>query len=397
MSTLKVDEAMQLVLHFYSENGYCKHRVSSAKRFLLKLGEYLFLRTFSHDMESIETLIRKQDLPYNAACDLRHFASMVFCAMATGTIDSSYVRAPKKPCLQSSEYVSELERYVLLLQKQGKASSTVNFEIWANRGLLTYLESIGIIRFADISTYHLLNYQKLRLSTYAQSTVQATIYRIRHFLRFLILEDKVKPTLLACIGSKVMQKEQVTTILTERQRLALMNLPKPTVVKEARENAVILCALRLGLRRSDIYKLKLTEIDWRRQKISLVQKKTRKPLVLPLLQDVGSAIADYILHFRPDCPSAFVFISLTAPYRAITGKDILEQRLESPPVAKGYHILRRTCATYLLNNGIGALTIMNILGQQDPSSLDCYLSLDKSRMGQNSLGLGAIGLPEVLS
>jgi integrase len=155
--------------------------------------------------------------------------------------------------------------------------------------------------------------------------------------------------------------------------------------------------LRLGLRKSDIYKLKLAEIDWERQRISLVQKKTRQPLVLPLPQDVGNAIADYILNFRPDCPSAFVFIALRAPYGAITGADVIEQKLESSPASKGYHILRRTCASYLLNNGIGAQSIINILGHQDMSSLDCYLSLDKSKMQQTSLGLAAVGFPEVLS
>ena len=149
-------------------------------------------------MEGIETFIRQQGLPYNAACDLRHFASKVFGAMASGTIDCSNARAPRPPSLSSVEYVSELGCYVSLLKKQGKARSTVNFEIWANRGLLVYLESIGITRFADISTMHLLNYQKLKLPSYAQSAAQAIIYRIRHFLKYLILEDKVSPTLLSC-------------------------------------------------------------------------------------------------------------------------------------------------------------------------------------------------------
>lgn len=397
MSTLRVNEAMKLILQFYSENGYSKARFSDAINTLLQLEEVLSLGTFSHDMEGIEAFIRQQELPYYAACDLRHFSSMVFCAIATGTIASPFIRAPKASCIHSCEYISELECYVSLLRKQGKARSTVNFEIWANRELLAYLESIGITRFNDISTIHLLNYQKLKIPRFAQSTAQATIYRIRHFIKYLILEDKVSPTLLPCIQSKVMQKEHVTSILTEEQRLTLMNLSKPTTVKEARDNAVILLALRLGLRKSDIYRLKLTEIDWERQRISLVQQKTRQPLVLPLPQDAGNAIADYILNFRPDCPSAFVFISLRAPYGAIGGKDILEQRFESPPVSKGYHILRKTCASYLLNNGIGAQTIMNVLGQKDLSSLDCYLSLDKNRMEQTSLGLAAVGLPEVLS
>jgi integrase len=397
MSTLRLEEAIQLVLRYYSESGYSKVRFSQAKKVLSQLDEALSLGTFSHDMEGIETFIRQQGLPYNAACDLRHFASKVFGAMASGTIDCSNVRTPRLPSLRSFEYVSELERYVSLLKKQGKARSTVYFEIWANRELLVYLESMGIIRFADISTIHLLNYQKLRISSYARSTGQASMYRIRHFLKYLILEDKVSPTLLPCMQSMVMQKESVTTILTDTQRHTLMNLPEPTTAREARDKAVILCALRLGLRKSDIYGMKLSEIDWGRQRISLVQKKTRQPLVLPLPQEVGNAIADYILNFRPECPSPFVFISLYAPYRPIKGVSLLEKKLESPPASKGYHILRRTCATSLLNNGIGAQAIINVLGHQDPSSLDRYLSLDKNRMGENSLGLGPIGLPEVLS
>lgn len=397
MSTLRLDEALQLVLRYYSKNGYSEDRLYAAKNTLSKLEKALSQETFNHDMEGIEAFIIQQDLPYYASCDLRHCASMVFAAMATGTVSSTNVMTPRSPYLNSLEYKSELGNYATLLRKQGKARSTVKFEVWANRELLAYLESIGITKLTDISTVHLLNYQKLRIPTYAPSTGQAVIYRIRHFLKYLILDDKVSPTLLSCMQSKVLQKEHVTTILTEEQRLTLMNLPPSTTVKEARDNAVIFCALRLGLRKSDIYSMKLTEIDWGNQRISLVQKKTREPLVLPLPQDVGNAIANYILYFRPECPSTFLFVALRAPYRAIIGNDIIEEKLESPLPSKGYHILRRTCATYLSNNGIGVLTIMNVLGQQDLSSMDCYLNLDKSLMEQNSLSLHLVGLPEVLS
>jgi len=396
MSTLKLNEAMQLVLRYYSENGYSKARKSEAEKTLLKLKEVLSLGIYHHNMEGIETFIGQQDLSYSLGCDFRHFACMVFCAMETGAFNNSNVRRPRPAYINSVEFILELECYISLLKKQGRAPSTVGFEMWANRELLVYLESIGITRFADISTVHLLNYQKLKISSYAQSTGKAIVYRIRHFLKYLILEEKVNPLLLPCMKSKLMQKESIPTILTEEQRLTLMNLPKAKRAKEARDKAIILCGLRLGLRKSDIYKLKLTEIDWKEQKISLVQKKTHIPLVLPLPKDVGNAIADYILHFRPECSLPFVFISVNGPYKAITGDDLIKHKFINPPLITGYHILRRTCATYYLNNGIGTLTIMNILGQQDLSSMDCYLSLDKSKMTQNSLRLGVIGLPEVL-
>jgi hypothetical protein len=296
MSTLKIKKAIQLVFQYYSENGYSKASKSNAEKMLSKVHKLLSLG-ICKDMEEIELFIRQQNLSYNAGCDLRHFAFLVFCAMKTGTFNNSNVRTPRPSYLNSPEYISELECYITLLKKQGRAPSTVGLEMWANRELLVYLESIGITRFVSISTNHLLNYQKLKISSYAQSTGKAVVYRIRHFIKYLILEEKINPLLLPCIQSKLMQKESVPTILTEKQRLTLMNLPKAKTAKEARDKAIILCALRLGLRKSDIYKLELTEIDWKGQKISLVQKKTHIALVLPLPKDVGNAIADYILNF----------------------------------------------------------------------------------------------------
>jgi site-specific recombinase XerD len=396
MSKLKTKEAMQLVFHYYSENGYSKASKSNAEKMLSKLDKLLSLG-ICKDMEEIEIFILQQNLSYNAGCEMRHFAYMVFCAMETGSFSNSNVKKPKPSYIKSIEYISELECYISLLNKQGRAPSTVGFEMWANRELLIYLESIGITRFADILPVHLINYQKLKISSYSQSTGKAVVYRIRHFIKYLILEEKINPLLLSCMESKLMQKESVPTILTEEQRLILMNLPKAITAKEARDKAIILCALRLGLRKSDIYKLKLAEIDWTEQRISLVQKKTHIALVLPLPKDVGNAIADYILHFRAKSSSLpFVFLSVYGPYKSITGDDLIKQKFIDPPLITGYHILRRTCATYLLNQGVGALTIMNILGQQNLSSMDCYLSLDSSQMLQTSLRLGVIGLPEVL-
>jgi len=397
MCTLTFDEAKRLVLCHYSENGYSKNRWYRVKSILKRLDELLSPRGPVHGMEGIEAFIRQRGLPYGTACDFRRLASMIFTAMETGTVNSDNIRAFKAHSLRSSEFRFQLGNYISLQIKQGKAPSTIHFEEWANRGMLVYLESMGVTKFSDILPMHLLNYQKLKIPSFTQSTGQGMIYRIRHFLEYLILEGKVHPTLLPCIQSRIMQREQVVSVLSEQQRLTLMSMPKPITVKEAREKAVILCALRLGLRRSDIYKLKLEEIDWERQRISLVQRKTRQPLVLPLPQEVGETIADYILHFRPECKSEFVFLSLRAPYGAIKGNDVIAKRLDDPPASKGYHILRRTCATYLMNNGIGAQTIMNILGQQSPSSLNCYLNLDKGMMEQNSLRLDIVGLPEVLS
>lgn len=62
---------------------------------------------------------------------------------------------------------------------------------------------------------------------------------------------------------------------------------------------MLLLVIRLGLRTSDIHSLKLTDFDWTNRKIRIVQTKTREPLELPLLEDVGWAVIDYLKNGRP--------------------------------------------------------------------------------------------------
>src|SRR5258707_1993013 len=71
---------------------------------------------------------------------------------------------------------------------------------------------------------------------------------------------------------------------------------------------MILMTARLGLRISDLRQLELGDLDWRAKTITIVQHKTGRPLNLPLLDDVGRAIIDYVRHGRPRtaCPKVFI-------------------------------------------------------------------------------------------
>ncbi len=62
---------------------------------------------------------------------------------------------------------------------------------------------------------------------------------------------------------------------------------------------VIMLGTVLGLRACDITALKLSDIDWLHGEIKIIQSKTANPVVLPLTQDVGEALMDYILYLFP--------------------------------------------------------------------------------------------------
>lgn len=59
---------------------------------------------------------------------------------------------------------------------------------------------------------------------------------------------------------------------------------------------MILLALRLGVRCSDVASLKFSNINWQNDTITFIQHKTKVSVTLPLLTDVGNALMDYILN-----------------------------------------------------------------------------------------------------
>jgi len=300
----------------------------------------------------------------------------------------------------TQEFFNILAVYLEFQRKLGKAERTVANERNSNSRLLCHLEQIGITRFKDIQITDLQGYLSGHIPSLARSTAQATIYRNRRFARFLVRNGYASTNLLPVFDYRVAIPKHIVTTLTEGQANQIYSTPRAKTTMEARSHAVLLCCLVLGLRRSDAYKLKLSEIDWKHEKVHIIQKKTRVPLTLPLPKNVGSAIATYIMHFRPAVSSEYVFLATRAPYSRIVGnstalRDCLADN-QDQLTCGGYHILRRTCASYLLANGTDTHCIMNLLGQTSLDSLDCYLCLDEPNMALSPLDTSSLGLPEVL-
>ena len=66
-----------------------------------------------------------------------------------------------------------------------------------------------------------------------------------------------------------------------------------------RDYAILLLVTKLGLRVGDIRALCLGDIDWENSRLSFIQSKTQKRVDLPLPDDVGWAIIDYLKYGRP--------------------------------------------------------------------------------------------------
>ena len=156
--------------------------------------------------------------------------------------------------------------------------------------------------------------------------------------------------------SGFVQRGSVAAYISEKNQTELV---AQLDEESKRTKAIILLALRLGLRDCDICSLTFREIDWQHDKIRLVQKKTGEPLILPLLLDVGNALMDYILNERPkrDDHYHYIFLRKQAPYNKLSSvypicSEIID-RMEIKPVngtATGIHLFRYSVGKYRFSN-----------------------------------------------
>ena len=125
--------------------------------------------------------------------------------------------------------------------------------------------------------------------------------------------------------------------------------------------------------------------------IHLIQHKTNRELIIPLLPVVGNAIADYILNGRPESDESYVFLSHGR--RSIgepmgTGTIIGRMRIylnESGVKKHGFdgkdfHALRKTFATNLLVSGTPLESVASALGDAGVQAAKPYLALDDDNL-----------------
>jgi site-specific recombinase XerD len=183
---------------------------------------------------------------------------------------------------------------------------------------------------------------------------------------------------------KNIRRQRLPHTFTNDEIQRLLSVVDKNNPRGKRDYAMLLTTVRLGLRSGDVRTLSLQSIDWSNKTIAIVQQKTGKYLELPLPDDVGWAIIDYMKNGRPICDNDAVFVSHMTPYpilNPISGnlvaKYMRQAGIKTPPNRiKGMHTLRHSLATGMLAEGVPLPTISSVLGHADITSTESYLRVD---------------------
>lgn len=255
------------------------------------------------------------------------------------------------------------------------------------RGVLSrfgdYLLNRGVHVFREVECQHLNAYVET-LAGYGRNTVSFHISYLNRLMKYALQQGYHTQDLSAVMPCvKYGQSKRLPAVFTEDEiKRILENVNTDSPVGK-RNYAIILLLARLGIRISDILNLQFDSIDWERKRIFVQQQKTGTQLELPLLEDVGWAIIDYLQNARPKTSCPNIFVCHNPPFDRIhswLAKDISRAvqkagiRLPRGKTA-GTHIFRHSLATNLLNQGVGIDEIAQTLGHTSEESTEAYISL----------------------
>jgi integrase/recombinase XerC len=164
------------------------------------------------------------------------------------------------------------------------------------------------------------------------------------------------------------------------------SLPSPR-----RGYAMVRCALDMGLRCSEVAKLRLADIDWRNGTVTLRRTKSRREDILPLPALAGRALADYLRYERPQTTNPAVFVRRQAPRDQPIGVDAVRGVIRDAYRRIGLthgrtHALRHTVASRLLDRGGSLKELADVLRHRSLNTSLIYAKLDQPR-------LAAVALP----
>lgn len=294
-------------------------------------------------------------------------------------------RRPEKP-LVPDQFRGLHDGYLESLRGRGLAERTVARVGATVRGLLAYLDKLGIADAGSILPRHVLAYAE-SLNGHATSTRAGDLRRMRAFLSYAEGEiglDGRLSALFPVICSDV--DDVLPSVYSPGEVAAIIaaarNAEGPTA---KRDLAFMMLASVVGMRAGDIKGLTFGQVSWSERSVSFSQQKTGKRMALPLTEECLLALADYIANERPASDDEHIFLRSVAPHVPLSeGYSIhcfITAAMDAAGVEArgrhhGSHSLRHSAATNMLSSGATYPVLSGILGHECANTTKRYLRVD---------------------
>lgn len=363
--------------------GQYEKTIRALTGFARRHGTSVYTPALGARFASLTTSPRTGRFSVQRRFDYRRLVAVFDSYVATGRVDLSVRKRGGGGAQPTSSQFTALDAsWEADMADRGLAAATREAYGRVARSYLCFLESSGTVDLDAADGGTVLAFLASLSPKWAKTSLFRVVSNFRPFLAFTGRADLIDAVSLA--GAR--RSHPIVPVLgDDNQRLVVTACASGVVC--ARDAAITLLALSTGLRACDIVDLRLSDVDWRGQTISIVQRKTGNPLTVPLTELLASRLADYVLHDRPQVGDDHVFLRRVAAHVRLGDHAAIYRvtaevfRAAGVADAKaGTRLLRHNAASRMLRAATPLPTISAVLGHASEESTRQYMSIDEDRL-----------------
>jgi site-specific recombinase XerD len=219
---------------------------------------------------------------------------------------------------------------------------------------------------------------------------------VRHFLRFLYRTKRIGTDLAPAVIGPTLR--QMAKRPPERVSWAALNRVLGAIDRTRplgkRDFAIFVTAASYGWGAADVLSLRLDDIDWYLNTLSIVRPKTGVRIDVPLRPQVAHALATYIQTARPaNTGKREVFLRHYAPWAKVPTTTSIGCNLQryaeraGIPFPPRYSMKVFRCAHIAdqLNRGVPPKVVVDVVGHSDTRSISRYAGIDIEQLRRCAL------------
>jgi len=217
----------------------------------------------------------------------------------------------------------------------------------------------------------------------AIARMKVTTNALRSFLRYAVYHDNIHASMIDSVPTVASwSMTDIPKAISQEQIQAVLDSCVRKTVIGKRDYAIFMLLVHLGLRSSEIVSLTLDSIDWDLGCI-MIAGKCGHNTELPLPEEVGKAIVDYLQNGRPECRDRALFLRVLAPIRSLGAPQTIAtivyaavNRAGINTPTRGSHQFRHALASNMLRKGASLTEIGSILRHQHSKTTNIYAKVD---------------------
>ncbi len=289
------------------------------------------------------------------------------------------------------EYWSHTQRIRNLAQKTFKEHRL--YVTWFLEDLKKRKIGLHAIALTDVDHFvsTLTTQRKLAVTSAANACIC-----VRHFLRFLYRTRRIGTDLAPAVIGPTLR--QMLKRPPERVSWAALKTVLGAVDRTRplgkRDFAIFVTAASYGWGAADVLSLRLDDIDWYRNTLSIVRPKTGVRIEVPLRPQVAHALATYIQTARPaNTGKREVFLRHYAPWAKVPTTTSIDSNLRryakkaGIPFPPRYSMKVFRCAHIAeqLNRGVPPKVVVEVVGHSDTRSISKYAGINIEQLRRCAL------------